>query len=491
MRNGFLTATITLAALGLACAAHAATFDRAAWQSDYAYLKTALEKTDANLAWLGSPQSGVDLPDLDRRTQAALSTAQSDADAKQAILAFVAGVHDGHFSELPYLEAAPAKPVSVPDPVLDQNDPVGGCAALGFALVQRTSFSTPFEALPGFHLEADGVQQDYRAGTIVMPDNTKLGIVRISWFRQQGFPSACQKAWAQLRKDGTTVSDSNLGEKTAYVLFAEIADQLKRFKAEGVQAVIVDVGSNTGGNDAGDFMARFFTDKPVYSARLMMATAPGSAGYFDDEIDALKKALTLKPTPLARKYLETSLAQFERGKASLDKPRCDLSWVWREQRSWNLGGCTGLTQAGSAGGPLRYLPAHAIENLDIVQALHWPAMVRDYWGAWTGPVYVLTNHKTYSSAEMFSAVTHDNGIARTVGETTGGDGCGFMTDAEPVVLPHSRLRFRIPNCVRLRADGTDEVAGIAPDLPVLPEEGEDDNVHAWRVLQAVTSDLHR
>jgi len=91
---------------------------------------------------------------------------------------------------------------------------------------------------------------------------------------------------------------------------------------------------------------------------------------------------------------------------------------------------------------------------------------------------------------MFTAVMRDNHIARTIGDTTGRAGCGFMTAAKPLVLPHSRLRFRIPDCVRLRADGSDEVAGIAPDLPLLPAEGEDRRAWAARILVAVDADLH-
>jgi hypothetical protein len=57
------------------------------------------------------------------------------------------------------------------------------------------------------------------------------------------------------------------------------------------------------------------------------------------------------------------------------------------------------------------------------------------------------------------------------------------------VLAHSRLRFRVPNCIRLRADGTDEVAGVTPNLTIDPTEGESDRARAARVLQTVAGDL--
>jgi hypothetical protein len=61
-----------------------------------------------------------------------------------------------------------------------------------------------------------------------------------------------------------------------------------------------------------------------------------------------------------------------------------------------------------------------------------------------------------------------------------------MVEAEPLVLPHSQLRFRMPNCVRLRADGSNEVAGVAPDIRIEAVEGESARARATRLLRAVS-----
>ncbi|HKQ12784.1 MAG TPA: S41 family peptidase, partial [Steroidobacteraceae bacterium] len=112
-------------------------------------------------------------------------------------------------------------------------------------------------------------------------------------------------------------------------------------------------------------------------------------------------------------------------------------------------------------------------------------------GAWNGPVYLLTDSGTASAAEMFAAQMRDRGIAKTVGVRTLGLGCGSMVESAPLTLPHSRLSVRIPNCVRLRADGTDEVAGVAPDFPVLPTANESPRARAARVLAVIDRDLRR
>jgi len=46
----------------------------------------------------------------------------------------------------------------------------------------------------------------------------------------------------------------------------------------------------------------------------------------------------------------------------------------------------------------------------------------------------------------------------------------------------------MPNCVRLRADGGDEVAGVTPDIPVPNLEGESPRARALKILKLVSAD---
>jgi hypothetical protein len=467
-------------------------FDRAAWMEDYAYLKHQAEALYANLAWMGSPQSGVDVPELDRRTLKDLSDATTDEEARRAIHEFVLSFHDGHFSELGDVQARPAgaaKPVEPPKPELKPGDAATGCAALGYASTARVVFSAPFESLKGFQLEADGLSSVFRAGTIDDGAGGRLGVVRIQNFRATPFPAACMIAWQTLAKTGKPIDEDGLEDAAKDAWFKALADQLKRFKAEGVRAVIVDIGANSGGDDSGDYAVRLFTDRPVRSTPVWMAAAPPAVAYFDGETDDLKRGLAHNPTEAGRQALEAAMAAMQAGKARLAAVHCDLSWTWHERRPWRLDGCNRLVAIGTAGGPSEALPAGAFGNPDTASRLSGASSVDAYWGAWTGKVYVLTSATSYSSAEMFAAEMQDNGVARTIGVKTGGDGCGFMTDSEPVVLPHSRMRFRMPNCVRVRRDGSDEVAGIRPDLPITPLEGESERGRAQHIVTTIVRDL--
>ncbi|MES2058467.1 MAG: S41 family peptidase [Pseudomonadota bacterium] len=467
-------------------------YDAAAWRSDFDQIKAELERSYVNLAWMGSPQSGIDVPRLERRTQAALATATTDAEARRALQDFVKGFRDGHLSEQTYL-VKPATPVwpEPPAAVIDPRDSASGCAALGYASTSSIRFSLPFETLPGFTLLADGITRPFRTGLVAAPNATRIGVIRIHSFEQTAFPAVCLAAWAKIASSGQPVTAAAIEGITDDIWYGTLAAALAELRAQGAKAVIVDVGMNSGGNDSGDWSVRLFTDRPVDSSRMMMVAAPVSGGYFDEQIGEMTKGLAKAPKPEGRSALEQAQQFFMRQKASIPPKRCDLSWVWREQRPWRLDACNGLIDAGFADGFKSRLPRNAYGDADVAQRLSWAASVDGFAGAWRGPAYVLTDAQTYSSAEMFAATMRDNQVARTIGVRTGGDGCGFMTKGAPLVLAHARLRFRIPNCIRLRADGTDEVAGIAPDFPLPPTEGESPRARAARVIGTLEQDLIR
>lgn len=463
-------------------------YDPALWRADLEQMKAELQARYVNLAWMGSYESGVDTSSLVRRTAIALDAARSDAEAREVLRAFIAGFHDGHLSELPTLAAPGDQPAEPDKPKLDPNDPVSGCAAIGYASTANVAFSVPFESLPDVHLLGDGQGSVFRVGLAKVSDR-RIGLVRIQMFRARAFHQACHRAWTEAQAAGSPINSAQIGEAAGRLWLRDLAEQLKALRAAGAQAVLVDVGNNPGGDDSGDWIPRLFGSKPVASSRLQVVDAPAGASYLDEEIDDLTNALNAKPGPKAKTDIQIALAAFRARKASIGAKPCDLSWVWRERRAWNDITCRRVIDAGYADGPLPGLPAHAYGDERAEQALAWSTIMQDLYGAWTGPTYVLTDRKSFSSAEMFAATMQNNGVAKIVGLRTGGDGCGFMGAAIPLVLTHSRLRFRVPNCMRLRADGTDEVAGITPDLPVEPTEGESDRARAARILQTLAGDM--
>lgn len=483
---------LLMAALTLTiCTAHARGFDAAAWQRDYAELKKTLERDYANLAWFASPESGVNLPRLDRLTRQALASARSDREARQAIENFVSAFKDGHFSLLPDVVAATASAeAAVSARPLDAADPAATCAALGYLPTARIAFSLPLESLPNFQLMADGTATVYRAGLATAVDGRKIGVIRIQNFTDRAFPASCMQGLQTLKSRGAAVGESALRDAADSRWHAGLAEQIAALEAAGMTALLIDVGSNSGGNDSGDLFPRLLTDKPVRSARLRMAASAAARGYADEQLQSLEAALKSAVPAEARAALAQAREFFLQAKAAAGHP-CDMAWVWTRQQPWDQPGCKRLVDVGFAGGFAATLPRGAFGDQTIAYRLSSPSSADDLWAMWAGPLYVLTDGRTYSSAEMFTAVVQDNALGKTVGATTGGDGCGFMSGDQPKVLAHSRLRLRMPDCMRLRADGRDEVAGIAPDLPVLATDGEDARQRAERMLETVAADLRR
>jgi hypothetical protein len=470
-----------------------ARFDAAAWQADFRALKTALEQRYGHLAWFASPEGGVDLPALERETARALRRARDDSAAAAAIRGFVAGFRDGHMTPVavpPSPVWAPAVPVP-PEPPLPVAAPDArtACAAWGYAPMSRTPFTLPFEGLPQVTLLSDGIYEPFRTA-LVEGAGVRLGVLRIPRFRASEYPALCEGVWAGIRARGQTPTREAVSAEVDAAWLRTLADRLRRLADLGAAALLVDVGDNGGGNDLGDWAVRLFTAAPVRSAPMSMVRGPVSVPYFDVQIEALSTALHAHAhlPEASRVALEAARAAFEQRKREALTTACDMSWVWRVRRPWGTSPCTQLLDGGFASGALDYAEPGALDPA-VAPALYWASAADALRGAWTRPTYVLTDPSTGSAAEAFAALMRDRGVAKTIGRRTRGLGCGFVDFDEPFVLPHSRLAFRIPNCARLRGDGTDEVAGIAPDLPMAAEPGESPRALSLRVLQAIAAEV--
>lgn len=77
---------------------------------------------------------------------------------------------------------------------------------------------------------------------------------------------------------------------------------------------------------------------------------------------------------------------------------------------------------------------------------------------------MLVDNETWSAAEQFAAVLRDNDAAIVMGTRTGGAGSGHLYGKSPITLSHSGATLELPNCVRFRKDGSNEVNGIVPDV---------------------------
>jgi hypothetical protein len=145
------------------------------------------------------------------------------------------------------------------------------------------------------------------------------------------------------------------------------------------------------------------------------------------------------------------------------KERCDRESVWSSGKL----DCTLLvTNRLFTSGVLPYAAPGSLAGLNSRATLFHPAQYAYSERSDRLPLYVLVDSETWSAAEYFAALLQDNHAAIIIGELTGGAGCGYTNGGIPTELKNSKAAVKMPDCVRLRADGSDEVSGITPDVMV-------------------------
>jgi C-terminal processing protease CtpA/Prc len=102
-----------------------------------------------------------------------------------------------------------------------------------------------------------------------------------------------------------------------------------------------------------------------------------------------------------------------------------------------------------------------------------------------GNVYVLVSRDTYSQAIVFAATLKDAGIARIIGETTGGNA---NQTGQIVVTPlaNTGLQALAPLYVIYRPNGDTTMAGLQPDIPLLH-----DPIRPQRMVEAALDAIER
>jgi len=129
-----------------------------------------------------------------------------------------------------------------------------------------------------------------------------------------------------------------------------------------------------------------------------------------------------------------------RRKAVLMEPPCDRAAVWRGERV-----CSGLTGSEES--------------------------TMQGEGAWEGPLAVLVDGGTASASEDLVVWLKESGAATIIGERTYGAGCGYVNGGAPARLEPIGITVLMPNCSRFLSDGTNEVEGIQPDVPLPIRKG--------------------
>lgn len=437
------------AAAMLLCVTSAAPspWDARPWLEDLDQVRAAFHINYANREWLAEERQ-FDIDAALDRLAARLGTAGSDDAARALFDRFADRLGDGHVAFRWPSPLSPPQPATAPL----APTPASFCARLGYDARQASRGIGP--SLPGYAPEATG--QLLPSG-IVSVQGVRIGILRIGVFQPQGYPELCEGAVARLRIPLDKSCDEaceNAIITDAYArLTSAYEERLRRLRAMGAEAIMIDLTGNGGGSEWAEAAARSLTPRTIVSAPLGFVRGEHWAKHWRELAADLREA--------ARTASRSDRANLLRWAGEADAARAQA-----ETPCEPATGCSWLGRAGYATGLVGSTAPGTFLGKD------WGARVfsagqHDYHpGSWDGAVIVLVDQETWSAAEEFAALLQDNRVATILGARTGGAGCGHTDGGVPTRLTHSGGVLELPDCARFRADGSNEVNGVVPDLVV-------------------------
>lgn len=427
-----------------AVAAPAFAYDPAPWIQDARQIRAALGERYANIDWL-TVDRGLNLDTSFQALESGLEKVSSDADARALLDRALASLNDGHV-RIDWTSVAPTagsfRPTDGPP-----------CANLS-PQRQRPPVAS---GLPGWTALEDGVGAREFPGGLVAIDGHKVGVVQIVLFMADR--PVCEAAAARLDLPMDKPCDGGCAGRLDTAMYQELTDRfgarLEAMKAAGAQVLMIDLTGNGGGREWAEVALRMVTPIRMKSGPVRYVRSPQAA----DQLDALAVDI------------ENNVGD-ERGaaKADLLRQAADLRARAAEARRPCAPAadkaCPLLIDAGYGSGVWASADPVALADKAWGQSVFQPAKWTWREGVWSGPLMVLVDSRSASASEEFAAVLQDNKAALIVGSPTLGAGCGHATDAGPLTLKNSGGRLFLPDCVRLRADGSNEIGGVEPDVLV-------------------------
>lgn len=448
------------------------------WLAEYDSTRHYLATADANFDWIRTEKK-LDLPALDSATRNQVAHSWTSISAAWTVRSFVRQFDDGHTRArirpalwwqgvrgtvfAPKSVGAMAAPESEPPPPTPalhaSMSAAAACSTVGLDINARPDgWSLPFPDAPGAVLIPDS---EFPAVILPIEGGRKVGILRVANFGHEHFGPSCERAWSSYRANlaepcsGDCVSrlEANVmreaGERAAH-----LAVELQR---RGADAVVVDITGNGGGSEMADAMARALTTTQLHLAASGFIRHPLHVNYLREMRDAIASD-SAHATPFQRTLIVEAEARLDSLRAEAEQT-CDRDVVWLGTEPT----CSNVVVAAPLASYMKPGMLDGLENGWVI----WPAA----WhggreGIYSGPLLILQDHLSASASEEFAARLRDNNAATIIGSRSYGAGCGYSNGGTSLELRALGLLVRAPDCQRLRIDGTNETAGIAPDVEV-------------------------
>ncbi len=452
-----LLAVLTLCAAPVAAQTPAsAPFDAEGWIADLRQTREAMGAHYANLDWAVNEREAP-LGQLFQIGEQRLRAARNDAEAREVFERLEKYLGDGHvdfvWSSAPSASGA-AVVASSAGP-----DPRPPCEVLGFKADGRDGQAVAAR-LPDYRaLEGES---GFPAG-IVEVEGRKVGVIRIAQLSAYAHPQSCAAALAAFTRPADQPCDDACLESLRVMAVDRVTEDLsariRAMRDAGAETLLVDLAGNGGGSEWTEVAVRLFSPLRLKSARVGFPRHPHWVERFAADEQRLAEAARGQ-SRADRARLDSYRTVFAQAGQEAAAPCDPTPWFTAGAKSE----CAWLTTAPLyATGVLAELDPSIIGKPWAAEVFA-PLAYRFEPGVWTGPLMVLVDGGTASAAEEFAAVLQDNAAAVVLGAPTRGAGCGHARGEIETVLRHSGARLRLPNCARLRADGTNEVGGVSPQV---------------------------
>jgi hypothetical protein len=428
-------------------------FDPEPWLEDFHQLLSEMSSHYANLEWAVEDRK-MDLPQLRRDTETKLREASNENDARQVVKAFLASFGDGH------LEVTWPKPASKTETNPDPNTQ-SLCGRMGYKSNFRPGLD--FSGWLEFSTLNTTEARDFPGGILRLRNGRVIGVIRIALFSEHGYPEVCEQAVRDLHLEQGAVCDDKCADKleiaTANLLTSALVREAEALRAAGATALLIDITHNGGGSDWADAPPRALCSIPLHDSKMAFIKHEHWTKQLQDNLRDIQADIkNHASSPIS---LESAAGTLEKA-IEESKQACDRTTVWDTGRL----SCSLLVKdlLFTAGDIVAYAKPRSLDALVSKTDLFYPSQYAYAENPNSLPLYVAVDRHTWSAAEYFGALLQDNHAATIVGEVTGGAGCGYTNGGIPTTLKNSRAQVEMPDCVRYRADGSNEVNGITPDM---------------------------
>lgn len=426
------------------------TFNSKPWLDDLDQVHEVLATKYANLEWAVF-QREANLPKLFTDTKARIEAAASDDEARAALDRLARKLGDGHVVfDWPRAAKAVAATYVQPD----------RCSGLGYDPRMRAE---PLAAnVVGYHSLATPQTDELPAGVIDF-DGRRVGVLQIGIFSPKGFPALCQAALQALAIPADKPCEETCGDKVEDWAVARmthnVETQLRALEGAGAVTLVVDIAGNGGGSEWAEAVARMLTPRRLKSERMGFVRGEHWAKAFADDELALRNYAD-NETGQDRALL-LGLAQAAEAKREVALTPCNSAPLWQRAHL----ACSWLGQGFFGSGYLASADPSELRGKPWASLVFTPMEFPYEEGVWRRPLIVLVDRNTGSAAAEFAAVLQDNRAAIILGEPADG-GCGHTNGGTPTTLRNSGGILEVPDCVRFRQDGSNEVMGVEPDVLV-------------------------